>query len=75
MTGPAPDLVPDPEEVARIERIMLRLPATTLAIFIARRFHGLSIAEISRQTGLSHRQIMRHLSRAVAHLHEALRDR
>ena len=74
MSGPDQDAAADAAHIARLEQMMLRLPETTRAIFIARRFHGLSIAEIGRQTGLSRRQIMRHLTRAVAHIHESLRD-
>lgn len=57
---------------AKLERIILALPKITRDIFIARRFHGLSVAEICERTGLSHKQVMRHLTRAVEHLHEAL---
>lgn len=50
------------------EAALLGMPQLTRDIFIARRFHGLSIADICRQTGLSHGQVMDHLRRAVDHL-------
>lgn len=61
----------DADEEAKlreVERVMLAMPRMTRDIFIARRFHDLSIAEICRQTGLSHKQVMRHLAKAVEHL-------
>jgi len=62
-------------ELARVERVMMAMPKLTRDIFIARRFHDLSIAEICRQTGLSHKQVMRHLRRAVEHIHDAFAKR
>lgn len=56
---------PTAEEV---EQIFLAMPKMTRAIFIARRFQDLPIAEICRQTGLSHKQVKRHLARALDHL-------
>ncbi|KUR78641.1 RNA polymerase sigma factor [Novosphingobium sp. FSW06-99] len=77
MTAPDDD-GPDPEaraaHLARVEAVIMRMPKMTRAIFIARRFHDLSIAEIAHQTGLSRKQIMRHLNRAVAHIHDAFRE-
>jgi DNA-directed RNA polymerase specialized sigma24 family protein len=58
----------DAPTAEEVEQIFLSMPKMTRAIFIARRFQDLSIAEICRQTGLSHKQVMRHLAKAIDHL-------
>jgi RNA polymerase sigma-70 factor (ECF subfamily) len=56
----------------RVEAVMMQLKPMTRAIFIARRFHGYSRAEIAAQTGLSVKAVDKHLGRAVDHLHRLL---
>jgi RNA polymerase sigma factor (sigma-70 family) len=56
----------------RVETVMLQLKPMTRDIFIARRFHGFSRAEIAAQTGLSVKAIDKHLAKAVEHLHRHL---
>jgi AraC-like DNA-binding protein len=59
---------PDARQGQEAEAALLAMPQLTRDIFIARHFHGHSIADICRQTGLSQRQVMGHLRRAVDHL-------
>lgn len=59
-----------PEPAGRqrvVETLLMQLPEMTRAIFIARRFHGLSRAEIAAQAGISVKAVDRHLARAVEH--------
>lgn len=49
----------------RLERAVLRLSAETRQIFLAKRLDGLSYAEIARRTGLSVRQVERHMIKAI----------
>jgi len=58
----------------RVEAVMMQMKPMTRAIFIARRFHGYSRAEIAAQTGLSVKAVDKHLGRAVEHLHRHLGD-
>ena len=44
---------------------MLRLSAETWQIFLAKRLDGLSYAQIARRTGLSVRQVERHMIKAI----------
>ena len=64
-----------PVDPARRERVietqLMELPEMTRAIFIARRFHGLSRAEIATQAGISVKAVDRHLARAVEHFWRA----
>lgn len=56
---------PDPELLRRIERAMLNLPKLQREIFAAHRVHDLSYEEIGRRTGLSVRQVERHMAKAI----------
>lgn len=58
----------------RAEAVMMLLKPMTRDIFIARRFHGYSRAEIAEQTGLSVKAVDKHLGRAVEHLHRHFGD-
>lgn len=55
--------------LARVEAALLALKPVTREIFIARRYHGYSRAEIAAQAGLSLKAIDKHLARAVEHLY------
>ncbi|WP_419808602.1 sigma factor-like helix-turn-helix DNA-binding protein [Sphingomonas sp.] len=57
-----------PEELARLERAMRALPRTTREIFLARRLDDYSYAKIAQITGLSVRQVERHMVKAIRQL-------
>ena len=57
-----------PDQIARMERAMLALPRTTREIFLAHRLDDLSYVEIAGITGLSQRQVERHMAQAILHL-------
>lgn len=59
---------PDPETLARLGRAMLALPWTTREIFLAHRLDGQSYAEIAGITGLSVKQVRRHMAKAIYQL-------
>ena len=46
----------------------------TREIFLARRVDGLSYAEIAELTGLSERQVERHMARAISRLVRLVED-
>jgi RNA polymerase sigma-70 factor (ECF subfamily) len=68
----APEEPVSPERLARLEAIVLRMPRRTREIFIAHRVHDMSYAEIARRTGLTVRQVQRHMVRAILHLDRGL---
>ena len=57
----------DPQEAAlgRLEAAMSRLNPVTREIFLAKRLDGMSYSEIARRTGLSVRQVERHIAKAL----------
>ncbi len=57
-----------PEQLATMERAMLSLPRTTREVFLAHRLDGSSYAEIARATGLTVRQVERHMAKALLRL-------
>ena len=57
-----------PERLKRLEQAVGRLPLITRETFLARRVDGLSYAEIAKLTGLSERQVERHMARAICRL-------
>jgi RNA polymerase sigma-70 factor (ECF subfamily) len=65
---------PDPaaEELARMEAIVRRMPRLTRDIFMAHRLDGMAYHEIARRTGLTVRQVERHMARAIADLDRGL---
>ncbi|HWT29452.1 MAG TPA: sigma-70 region 4 domain-containing protein [Propylenella sp.] len=66
---------PDPnrqEQIARMEAIMLRLPRLTREIFLAHRLDDMPYDEIARRTGLTVRQVERHIARAILALMRGL---
>jgi RNA polymerase sigma factor (sigma-70 family) len=60
------------ELIERMEAIMLRLPRMTREIFMAHRLDDMPYDEIARRTGLTVRQIERHIARAILHLDQGL---
>jgi RNA polymerase sigma-70 factor (ECF subfamily) len=63
----APDLL-----LSRLERAMATMPSLSREIFLAHRLDGLSFEEIGRRTGLSVRQVERHIAHAIAHIDRML---
>lgn len=60
------------EQIVRIEAIMLRLPRLTREIFMAHRLDDMPYDEIARRTGLTVRQVERHMARAILALMRGL---
>ena len=56
------------ELLRRMERAMSKLPAMTRDIFLAHRLDHLSYRDIAARTGLSVREIERHMERALRRL-------
>ena len=56
---------PDPDLRHRMEAAMMNLPRRQRDIFLAHRVHGMSYGEIAERTGLTTRQVERHMARAI----------
>ncbi|WP_241127200.1 sigma factor-like helix-turn-helix DNA-binding protein [Novosphingobium terrae] len=67
--GAAPDV--NAPSLAEMEAIFAAMPNLARDIFIAWRFHKLSMEEMCRQTGLSRKQVRRQFAKAVEHLHHS----
>jgi RNA polymerase sigma-70 factor (ECF subfamily) len=59
------DQKPDPERLRRLEEAVLQVPRLNRQIFLAARVDDMSVAEIARRTGLSQRQVVKRLVRAI----------
>ena len=57
----------DPD-LRRLEDAILSLPGRQRDIFLAHRVHGMSCGDIADRTGLTVRQVERHLARAICKL-------
>jgi RNA polymerase sigma-70 factor (ECF subfamily) len=57
-----------------MERAMLKLPRSTREIFLAHRLDDMSYQEIADRTGLSVRQVERHMAKAICQLCRELDD-
>ena len=57
-----------PEQLATMERAMLALRRTTREVFLAHRLDEESYTEIARATGLTVRQVERHMAKALLQL-------
>lgn len=68
------DPAPDPKLLKKLERAMLRLPRSTREIFLAHRLDGMSCQHIADRTGLSVRQVERHMARAIYRLSKEVYD-
>ena len=69
---------PEPQQqelVERLQAIMLRVPRLTREIFMAHRLDDMSYEEIARRTGLTIRQVERHIARAILRLDRGLHDK
>ena len=52
-------------ELKKLERAMLKLPRSTREIFLAHRLDDMSYLEIADRTGLTIRQVERHMAKAL----------
>jgi RNA polymerase sigma-70 factor (ECF subfamily) len=59
---------PDPDLLRRMEAAMMNIPKLQRDIFLAHRVHNMSYAEIAGRTGLSVRQVQRHMAKAISKL-------
>lgn len=55
----------DPDLRRKLEDAVTAMPRKQREIFLAHRLDGLSYAEIAKRTGLSVRQVERHMARAL----------
>jgi RNA polymerase sigma factor (sigma-70 family) len=56
---------PDPDLLRRMEEAMLNIPKLQREIFMAVRLDDMSYGEIARRTGLTVRQVERHMGKAL----------
>jgi len=56
---------PDPDLLRRMEDAMRAMPKMQREIFMAHRLDDMSYDEIARRTGLSVRQVERHVAKAI----------
>ena len=63
----------NPERLRRIETALLELTNLDRQIFLAMRLDNMPVEEIARRTGLSQRQVVKRLGRAIRHLDKRLR--
>ncbi len=56
---------PNPDQRKRMEAIMRRMPRLTREIFLAHRLDDMPYDEIARRTGLTVRQVERHMACAI----------
>jgi RNA polymerase sigma factor (sigma-70 family) len=66
---------PNPGLLRRMEESMRNLPKFQRQIFMAHRLDGMSYVEIARRTGLTVRQVQRHMARALYKLDKQMRGR
>lgn len=70
-----PGSVPDPDLLRRMEEAMLAMPKMQREIFLAHRLDDMSYGEIAERTGLTVRQVERHMARAIYKLDKYLHGR
>jgi RNA polymerase sigma-70 factor (ECF subfamily) len=63
------------DTVERLEAALRRMPKMRREIFLALRLDDLSYEEIADRTGLSVKQVERHVARSMMTLHEAFERR
>jgi RNA polymerase sigma factor (sigma-70 family) len=69
----APPLDPnDPEQLARLEQAIARLPAREREIFLAVRVEGLGYAKVAERAGMSPEEVTCQMSRALRRLDSML---
>jgi RNA polymerase sigma factor (sigma-70 family) len=67
-----PSELSEQELIERMQAIMRRMPRLTREIFMAHRLDDMPYEEIARRTGLSTRQVEKHIAKALMHLHRGL---
>jgi RNA polymerase sigma factor (sigma-70 family) len=67
-----PKQLDDAEIRRRLERAMTRVPRTTREVFLAHRLDDMSYREIAERTGLSMREVERHMMRAIVAMDRSL---
>lgn len=65
----------DPDLLRRMEEAMLNIPKLQREIFMAHRVDDMSYGEIAERTGLTVRQVERHIARVLYKLHKQLEGR
>jgi RNA polymerase sigma factor (sigma-70 family) len=60
-----PEQLDDAERLRRLERAMRTVPRRTREVFLAHRLDAMSYREIAERTGLSLREVERHIARAI----------
>ncbi len=65
----------DPNLLRRLEEAMLNIPKLQREIFMAHRLDSMPYDEIARRTGLTVRQVERHMARAIYKLAKQLDGR
>jgi RNA polymerase sigma-70 factor (ECF subfamily) len=66
---------PDPELLRRLDDAMRNIPKLQREIFMAHRLDHMPYGEIARRTGLTVRQVERHMARALYKLTKQLDGR
>jgi len=66
---------PDPDLLRRMKEAMLNIPKLQREIFMAHRLDNMPYGEIARRTGLTMRQVERHMARAIYKLAKQLDGR
>jgi RNA polymerase sigma-70 factor (ECF subfamily) len=66
---------PDPNLLRRMEDAVRAMPKMQREIFLAHRLDDMSYGEIARRTGLTVRQVERHMARAIYKLDKQLDGR
>ena len=66
---------PDPDLLRRLEAAMLNIPKLQREVFMAHRLDNMPYCEIARRTGLSVKQVERHVARAIYKLSKQLEGR
>lgn len=64
---------PDPDLLRRMEEAMLNIPKLQREIFMAHRLDDMSYGEIAERTGLTVRQVERHMAKTIYKLVKQLR--
>lgn len=65
----------DPDLLGRMEEAMLNMPKLQREIFMAHRLDDMSYGEIAERTGLTVRQVERHMAKAIYKLVKQLDGR
>ena len=66
---------PDPDLLRRMEEAMLNMPKLQREIFLGHRLDNMSYGEIAERTGLTVRQVERHMAKALYKLVKQLDGR